>query len=130
MRYSIALGSLLFLHCSNSTPPPDGSVDAASCPGFQFSCYTNCTDLTASSVAACQSGAWQCPSADCACSAQGSAQIVCSNCVDAGTTTYEVCDASSGTYECPTGTSLGTCPAGDASTDAPGDAPSDAADGG
>jgi hypothetical protein len=126
MRYSIALTSLLLLHCSNTTSPMDGSVDAANCPGYQFSCYVNCTDLTPASAATCTNDAWQCPSADCACSAQGPAEIVCSNCSDAAATTYQLCDASSGQYECPTGTTLGSCPSGDASTDSPTDSASDA----
>jgi len=124
MRYDIALSALLF-HCSNTPQTNDASVDAANCPGSKFACYTNCTDLTPSSTATCNGTSWQCPASDCACSAQGPAQIVCVSCPN-GATSYQECDASSGQYDCPTGTMLGTCPMMDASTDSPIDDASDA----
>jgi hypothetical protein len=126
MRIVHAL-ALVILGCNSSSPTPDASVDAATCPGSQFYCYTNCTDLTPSSAAACMASGWQCPATDCACSAQGTAAIVCFNCVDGAAPGYQECDASSGHYDCPAGTSLGTCPSGDAGVDSGNDAASDAA---
>jgi len=104
-----------------------GGVDAPSCEGSSFSCYTNCTDLTPSSTSMCTNNAWVCPSTDCACSARGTAQIVCASCEDASSLTFQVCDASSGYYDCPSGTAIsGSCTTSDASTDAGSDAPEDA----
>ena len=123
-----ALACALLVRCTSSPSVMDaGAFDAPPCEGSPFSCYTSCTDLTPSSTSTCMNNAWQCPSTDCACSQHGTAQIVCASCADASVLTFQVCDAASGYYECPSGTGVsGSCSSPDASSDAPADAPTDA----